>query len=58
MHVVGSLRGRPQSQLPVWPKGSHCRVLFHGKMGVPLEEERVLPNMIGLSKTFLDIPEL
>jgi hypothetical protein len=57
VHVVGGLGRGPEGQLAVRPLRRHRRVLLQRKVGVPLEEERVLPDVIGLGEALLDRPK-
>ncbi len=58
MEMVRYLNRTPYRQPPVRPIGRHCAILLHWKMSVPLIEEGVLENMIGLIEAFLDIAKL
>ena len=58
MDVVRRLRGRPQGELAVGSPVRHRRVLLHGQVGVPLEEEHVLANEVRAAERRLHVTEL
>ncbi len=60
VHVVWCLRSAPQRELPVRRGGpvGHRRVLLHRQVGVPLEEEHVLADDVGLRQPRFDVAEL
>ena len=59
MHIVRCLGGAPQRELSIGRRGpvGHRRVLLHGQVGVPHEEEQVLAYEIGLRQASVDVAE-
>src|SRR5262249_30661674 len=57
MQVMRSLGAGPDGQLPVRIENCDGRVLLDRQVRVPLIEEGVFKNMVGLGEPFLDVAE-
>ena len=58
MHVVGTLRTRPQGNPAIGLRHTYRSVLLQGQVGIAFKEEDILEHMGAVRQTLLNVAEL